>query len=63
MRKVFPVETVVKPREPECIQWSPLQSNMVITTVGPMCLSEVLGSEPRPNELKRCLSFKVEVQG
>jgi hypothetical protein len=22
MRKVFPVDTAVKPREPECIQWS-----------------------------------------
>jgi hypothetical protein len=25
MCKAFPVETAVKPREPECIQWSPLQ--------------------------------------
>jgi hypothetical protein len=33
--KAFPVETVVRPREPECIQWSPLQGNVVITAKGP----------------------------
>jgi hypothetical protein len=25
LRKAFPVRTAVRPREPECIQWSPLQ--------------------------------------
>jgi hypothetical protein len=35
MHKVFPVDTAVKLREPECIQWSPLQSNVVRTAVGP----------------------------
>jgi hypothetical protein len=35
MRKAFPVNTAVKPREPECIQWSPLQGNVVRITVGP----------------------------
>jgi len=35
MRKAFPVNTAVKPREPECIQWSPLQDNVVRTAVGP----------------------------
>jgi hypothetical protein len=25
LHKVFPVKTAVRPREPECIQWSPLQ--------------------------------------
>jgi hypothetical protein len=25
LRKAFPVKTAVKPRELECIQWSPLQ--------------------------------------
>ena len=34
-RKAFPVDTVVKPREPECIQWSFLQVNVVRTAVGP----------------------------
>jgi hypothetical protein len=35
LRKAFPVETAVRPREPECIQWSPLQEYVVITTKGP----------------------------
>jgi hypothetical protein len=34
LRKVFPVKTAVKPREPECVQWSPLQEYIVITTKG-----------------------------
>jgi hypothetical protein len=36
MCKAFPVETAVRPRELECIQWSPLQYYVVITTEGPM---------------------------
>jgi hypothetical protein len=35
LHKAFSVDTVVKPREPKCIQWSPLQDNVVGTTVGP----------------------------
>jgi hypothetical protein len=38
-------------------------SNMVITIGGPTCPNEILGSEPRSNEFKRCLSFKAEVRG
>ena len=34
LRKVFPVDTAVKPREPECVQWSPLQRYVVTTTKG-----------------------------
>jgi hypothetical protein len=37
--------------------------NVIITAVGLMCPGEVLGSEPRLNEFKRCLSFKVEIRG
>jgi hypothetical protein len=36
MCKAFPVDTVIKLRELEYIQWSPLQGNVVRTTVGPM---------------------------
>jgi hypothetical protein len=38
-------------------------SNMVRTAGGLTCPGEVLGSEPRLNEFKRCLSFKVEFEG
>jgi hypothetical protein len=34
LHKAFPVNTVVKPREPECIQWSPLQEYVVTTAKG-----------------------------
>jgi hypothetical protein len=34
LHKAFPVKTAVKPREPECIQWSPLQRYVVMTTKG-----------------------------
>jgi hypothetical protein len=34
LRKAFPVKTAVRPREPECIQWSPLQVYVVITAKG-----------------------------
>jgi hypothetical protein len=34
LRKAFPVNTAVKPRDPECVQWSPLQEYVVITAKG-----------------------------
>jgi hypothetical protein len=61
MRKAFPVSTAVKLREPECIQWSPLQDNCGKNRCRAHIRGKVLGSELRPIQGKSCLSFKVEV--